>query len=282
MRRTAVIVTFLALTSACSPSASDSPSTQAGGSTDTTAPAAAPATTVSPVTTVDAQPTGADEPVVPCDAQAFRTAFGTKMRMNLCTTTWATGNTDKDTWNCPDAGCRQVSLYHLTDKWTKTAICDTQVPLTYWKGSCFKDDMTPVAATDIPPASIQCKVWAANASFTFIDETGCDINDDVINAAVTGACEHWSNNPILPLVKCDSGDGVTAAQKALRKAGFGSQTDGFMGPDTVKSVVAYQKAKKLKVSAMIDLTTWQSLFPANAGLPGKDLNGDGTITPDEF
>ena len=280
MRRSVVLVAFLAVSL---PACTNGTASVAGTATTNTTAAAVDTSVPGTSTTAPAaEPTGADEQLVPCDNQVFRAAFGTKMSMGLCTATWATGNTDKDTWNCPDAGCRQVNLFHKTDTWVKTVVCDTTVPLTYWKGSCFKPDMSAVTAADIPPASIQCRIWPANASFTFIAETGCDINEDVIAAATSGECTHWSNNPILPLVKCDSGDGVTAAQKALKKAGFGSQTDGFMGPATVKSVVAYQKAKNLKVSAMVDLPTWQSLFPGNAGLPGGDLNGDGTITPDEF
>lgn len=281
MRRLVVAAAVLCSLTGCSGSGGSTPDATTDGSVAESSTAVAP-TSVAPGTTVAAQPTGADEPLVECDTKAFRAAFNTKMSMGLCTATWATGNTDKDTWNCPDAGCRQVSLFHLTDTWKKTVVCDSTVPLTYWSGSCFKPDMTAVTAADIPPASIQCRLWPANSSFTFIAETGCDINDDVIKAATSGDCTHWSNNPILPLVKCDSGNGVTAAQKALRKAGFGSQTDGFMGPATVKSVVEFQKSKKLKVTAMVDLPTWQALFPGNAGLPGKDLNGDGTVTPDEF
>ena len=238
--------------------------------------------TVAPTTTVDAQPTGEDEPLKECDTAEFRAAFKTKMVMGKCTTTWATGNTDRDTWNCPDGGCRQVSLYRFSGTWTKTAVCDTTQPLTYWKGSCYHEDMTPMQATDIPPPSIQCKIWPANTQIAFLQETGCKITKDVVTSLMSGKCDHWTQSPNLPLVKCDSGAGVRAAQSALRKAGFATDVDGFFGPGTAKAVFDYQSKNGITATSMIDLDTWKSLFPGNAGLKGRDSNNDGVITPDEF
>lgn len=229
-----------------------------------------------------AEPTGADEPLTECNLEEFKAAFGTKMVMDKCTATWAVGNTDRDTWNCGKRGCRQANLYHLSGSWTKTAVCDTTQPLTYWRGSCYHEDMTPVQATDIPPPSVQCRIWPANTSVNYLQETGCAITKDVIAAMMSGKCDGWTQNPKLPLVKCDSGDGVRAAQVALRKAGFSTDVDGYFGPRTAKAVYDYQTKNGITATAMIDVDTWKSLFPGNAGLRGKDANNDGVITPDEF
>ena len=253
-------------------------------STEDTASAAteAPSTTTQVATTVAAEPTGADEELVTCDTAAFRAAFNTKMVMDKCTATWAVGNTDRDTWNCPDAGCRQVNLYHLSGTWTKTAVCDTTQPLTYWKGSCYHEDMTPVLATDIPPASIQCRIWRANTSVNHIGITGCALTKDVIAELTTGKCTGWTQNAVLPLVKCDTGQGVKAAQRALRKAGMSTDIDGFFGPGTARAVHDWQKKNGITATGVIDLASWKALFPGNAGLSGKDANNDGVITPDEL
>lgn len=233
-------------------------------------------------TSVADEPSGADEELVQCDNAAFRDAFKTKMIMDRCTTTWAVGNSDKDTWNCPKAGCRQVNLYHLSGTWAKTAVCDSTQPLTYWKGSCYHEDMSPVTAADIPPPSVQCKLWRANTSITYIEMTGCPLTKEVINDLTTGKCTGWTQNLILPIVKCDSGPGVRAAQAALRKAGMSNSVDGYFGPGTARAVYDWQKKNGITPTGMIDLASWKALFPGNAGLRGKDANGDGTITPDEL
>ena len=280
-----LLVGAVAALTACSGNAtSGGSSAPPQDSTVDTAAAAEVTTTVAAATTVAAvaEPTGADEPLAKCDTKAFKAAFNTKMVMDRCTTTWAVGNSDRDTWNCAKGGCRQVGLYHLSGSWTKTAVCDTTQPLTYWKGSCYHEDMSPVQATDIPPASVQCKLWPANTSVNFLQETGCEITKDVITTMMSGKCDHWTQNPNLPLVKCDSGAGVRAAQAALRKAGMSTDVDGFFGPGTAKAVYNYQSKKGITPTSMIDLETWKSLFPGNAGVKGKDSNKDGVITPDEF
>ena len=254
--------------------------------TDTTKARTDTSTTALPAatsTTVQEQPTGPDEPLVDCDTAAFRRVFGTKMAMDRCTATWAVGNTDRDTWNCPDAGCRQVNLYRLSGTWTKTAVCDTTQPLTYWKGSCYHEDMTPVVAADIPPPSVQCRLWPANTDINNIGITGCAVTKEVIAAMTSGRCTGWLNNEVLPLVKCDHGAGVKAAQRALRKAGMPTDIDGYFGPGTARAVYDWQKKNGVTPTGMIDLATWKALFPSNTGLDArKDANGDGTVTPDEL
>lgn len=279
--RVLAVVALTVLASACSSGGTlSTDTTQSGDAAATSVPTES--TLPSTSTTAVAEPSGADEDVVECDVKALRAALNSKMKMDLCTTSWAVGNTDRDTWNCPKAGCRQISLFHLDGAWKKTVVCDSTQPLTYWKGSCYREDMTSVQATDIPPPSIQCKIWPANTDFNFLTVTGCKATKEVIAAATTGACTHWSQNFILPLVKCDSGTGIRLAQGVLKKAGYSVQVDGYFGPSTAKAVFDFQKKQGIEQTGMIDLPTWQKLFPNNSGLRGKDTNNDGTITPDEL
>lgn len=275
---------LILITTACAPHsilpgdtkvpAESKSSTTTGTETAATAAGGAPTTV--------AQPTGADEPLVKCDNAEFRKALRTKMVMDRCTTTWAVGNSDRDTWNCPKSGCRQVNLYHLSGTWAKTAVCDSTQPLTYWKGSCYHEDMTPVLATDIPPPSVQCKIWRANTDLNHIETTGCPVTKEVIADLTSGKCTGWVPNAVLPLVKCDSGNAVKAAQRALRKAGMTTDIDGYFGPGTARAVYEWQKKNGITPTGMIDLASWKALFPGNQGLPRKDANGDGTVTPDEL
>lgn len=264
--------------SACSSGSNTAPagSTATEGST-TVAPGTS---TVTPTT--GAQLSTVDEPVVECDTKAFRAAFNTKMVMDACTTTWAVGNTDRDTWNCPDAGCSQVDLYHYTgNTWRSTATCHVDQPLTYWKGSCYRADMSPVTAADIPSAAIQCRIWPMNRNLRYISETGCEPTAADIKAMVSAPCTRWSDNPSLPLEKCDSGRAVTVLQKKLSSAGHSVRADGYFGGETVAAVMAEQKKAGLQQTGLVDLPTWQALFPANTGLDGTDANGNGVLEPDE-
>ena len=114
-------------------------------SPDTSVVALTVPTTVAVTSTTEAQLSTVDEPVVECDVKALRAAFKSKMVLDTCTTTWAVGNTDRDTWNCSKDGCSQVDLYHLDGgTWRSTATCHVDQPLTYWKGSCYRADMAQV------------------------------------------------------------------------------------------------------------------------------------------
>ena len=274
----AALLAAIAL-SACSSGSTSSPD----GSTN-----ALDATTVVPTTatvtsTTEAQLSTADEPLVECDTKVFRAAFNTKMVMDACTTTWAVGNTDRDTWNCSKDGCDQVDLFHLTgNTWMSTATCHVDQPLTYWKGSCYKADMTPVTAADIPSAAIQCKIWPMNRNLRYIYETGCEPTEADIKAMVSAPCTHWYDNPSLPLEKCDSGFGVKVLQKKLASAGHNVRADGYFGGETVSAVMGEQKKAGLQQTGLVDLPTWKALFPGNAGLSGKDANGNGVLEPGEI
>lgn len=245
---------------------------------ETVAPSTVPAST-----TTEAPFATADEPAARCDTDGLRAAFKSKMVMGACTANWAAGNLDRDTWNCPDRGCRQVRLFHrVGGKWTATAVCDSSLPLTLWRVSCFRGDLTAVTVDHIPSPAIQCRVWPANVALRNVAETGCTPPKSVIADALKGKCERWSENFKLPLEKCDSGSAVRLVQKALVKAGHALDPDGYFGSDTVRAVMEVQKGASLLATGLVDLGTWRVIFPANAGLKGSDTNGDGVISAEEL
>lgn len=253
----------------------------AGQAPVTTSPAAS--TTVVSTTTTEPQLSTADEPLVECDNSVFREAFGEKMRMNLCTENWASGNSDRDTWNCPDEGCRQVRLYTRENgAWRSTAVCDTRYPLTLWKVTCFRTDLQPVTVADVPSPAIQCRIWPTNVALRNVSETGCKPPQSVIDEATRGRCTRWVENLALPIEKCDSGRVVRIVQKRLDALGFDTDVDGYLGPGGVAAVMAFQKTNSLMATGLVDLATWRALFPSNEGLRGTDTDGDGVITPDEL
>ena len=260
-----------------------------GGSTttDTASDSSAPADTVVTTTvatsTTEPQLSTADEPAVECDSSMFRAAFGEKMRMLQCTENWASGNSDRDTWNCPDTGCRQVRLYvRENGTWRSTAVCDTRYPLTLWKTACYRTDLQPLTVADVPSPAIQCRIWPTNVALRNVSETGCTPPQSIINEATRGKCTGWTENLALPLEKCDSGRAVRTVQKRLVALGFDTDVDGYLGPGGVAAVMAFQKKNGIMATGLVDLATWRALFPGNAGLKGTDTDGDGVITPDEL
>lgn len=248
---------------------------------DTTVSSAS--TTVVVTTTTEPQLSTVDEPLVECDNTLFREAFGEKMRMNLCTENWATGNSDRDTWNCPDEGCRQVRIYRRDNgTWRATATCDTQYPLTIWKASCFRPDLEPVSAADIPSPAVQCRIWPANVQLRNVSETGCEPPQSVIDEATRGKCTRWTENLRLPLEKCDSGRAVRVLQKRLVALGYDMEIDNYFGPGGVTAIMDFQRKNSIFATGLVDLATWRALFPSNEGLRGTDTDGDGVVTPDEL
>lgn len=83
-------------------------------------------------------------------------------------------------------------------------------------------------------------------------------------------------NDILPIVKCDKGEGVRYVQEIL-----GVEADSYFGNDTFNALIDFQSSNGLPLTGTIDEATWMALDPMQSG-PGSDLNEDGLVTPDEF
>jgi KAP family P-loop domain/Putative peptidoglycan binding domain len=65
-----------------------------------------------------------------------------------------------------------------------------------------------------------------------------------------------------------AGDDVLQAQSALRDAGFDpGELDGVFGPDTEGAVLAFQRARGLVPSAVVDEATWGALATLDRGEP---------------
>ena len=70
-----------------------------------------------------------------------------------------------------------------------------------------------------------------------------------------------------------SGNGVTKLQQRLTALGYTVSVTGYYGEQTTTQVTKFQKAKKLKQTGVVDLTTWNRLFSIN------DISAGAWIAP---
>ena len=149
----------------------------ATSSTDSTVAVIAATTTV-PLATTTTLPALSNPPSgeksITCNNKAIGAIYGEKLRLEYCTDTWAMGDTDVDTWNCPKTGCEQTRLYHLADgKWSTTAICRRDKPLTQYALNCYIPNAGPATLAEIPPSDVACQIWITNRALKYVEETGC-------------------------------------------------------------------------------------------------------------
>jgi len=242
----------------CSQGAASEATTTTATPATTAAPA--PTTTIAPATTTTLPP---DENLVDCPVAQFREQFKTKVKMLRCTETWALGLFDRDTWNCDSDGCDDTRVFHLENgAWVKKATCYLDAPLTPARRRCYIPDVGVATDADLPPANIACKIWPENSALKWIDETGCPLDEQVIEQTIATKCETWTPNEQLPLEPCDSGPMVKKLQRALRAKGYSVDIDGFNGPGTVKSLAKFQSDSGLKRTGIGDEATWQALTGA--------------------
>lgn len=260
-------------------------SSSSEANTDTTpAPVIATTTTVLSTTTIAPllnPPSG--ETAIPCNSKAIGASFGEKLRLEKCTTTWAFGDTDRDSWNCPDAGCAQTRLFHLQDdKWVNTATCQRNLPLTRYAMSCYVPNVGAATLAQLPPSDVACLIWPANTLLKYTSETGCTPSTADIAAQMNGACTGYFAAVEFPVEKCDSGTAVRVMQDRLKRSGFSTNVDGYFGPSMAKAVYDFQGKVKLPQTGMIDKATWVAIEPNQASLPGTDRNNDGVVDPGEL
>ena len=277
MKRVVSVVLLALSITACS-------STPDANSATTPAPIIATTTTMQSTTTVAPLLNPASgETSVPCDSKAIGSSYGEKLRLEKCTATWAFGDTDRDSWNCPDAGCAQTRLFHLQDnKWVNTATCQRNLPLTRYAMSCYIPNVGAATLAQIPPSDVACLIWPANTLLKYTSETGCTPSKADITAQMNGACTGYFAAVEFPVEKCDSGTAVRLMQDRLKKAGFSTNVDGYFGPSMAKAVYDFQGKVKLPQTGMIDKATWIAVEPNQASLPGTDRNKDGVVDPGEL
>ena len=254
-------------------------------STENTATAAIPTSasvaTTSTTPSVFNPPSG--EQRIECDSKAIGALYGEKLLLEACTPTWAVGDTDRDSWNCPPEGCLQTRLFHLENNtWTTTAMCDRRYPLTRFASSCYVPNVGLATLNLIPPSDVACLIWAPNTALRFISETGCTPSKQSIAAELKTPCDGYFMPQELPMQKCAQGEAVRRVQQAVSALGFKTQVDGYFGPALAQKVFEFQGTKKLLQTSLLDESTWRALFPDQSVLPGTDRNNDGLITPNEF
>jgi hypothetical protein len=236
----------------------------ATSSTDSTVAAIAATTTVATTPTSTTIPALSNPPsgekTVPCNNKAIGAIYGEKLRLEYCTDTWAMGDTDVDTWNCPKTGCEQTRLYHLADgKWSTTAICHRDKPLTQYALNCYIPNAGPATLAEIPPSDVACQIWITNRALKYVEETGCTPSKADIEAGLKGECTGYFQAVALPFEKCDQGPLITEMQKLLRAEGYSVSVDGYFGPAMAMAVYKYQQKKQLAVMGFINQATYTAL-----------------------
>lgn len=276
----ALSVFLIVLVAACGSRSQEQSDVSSSATTDS----AITANTLAATTTiVEIKNPPSGEKLIDCNSKAISTSVGEKVKPEACTATWAFGDTDRDSWNCPDEGCDQTRIWKLVnEKWTTTAICYRNQPLTRFSRSCYIPNVGPATLAEIPPSDVACAIWPTNRSLKWIEETGCEPRKADIDAALSGKCDGYFAAVALPVERCDQGRAVTEMQKRLRAAGFETQVDGYFGEKMARAVYDFQAKNNLLKSGVIDTATWKALEPNQSTLPGTDRNNDGLITPDEF
>ena len=92
------------------------------------------------------------------------------------------------------------------------------------------------------------------------------------------SCGAYVFNDQYPIRRCDQGYAVVIIQGALVTAGYTVDVDGYLGPDTESAIRDFQLNQGLEVDGLVGPHTWLTLVGQQ---PGWDLDGNGTVDPDE-
>lgn len=282
MKRALLALACVSTLAACSTSASTSDTDSTA--VDTTVVDTIDVSTTTTVAITTTTVSTIEEKVVECDEDAIGVDMKTKVKMERCTENFGIGNTDKNTWNCPDDGCREASLFkRVNGKWSTNTMCRKDQPMVTPMRLCYRTDKAAVATDDdVFPPRIACALWDANSALRFVSFTGCEPSATAIKESLTKKCQgEWVQNEYLPFETCDSGTMVKRAQKVMKAAGLTTELDGFYGSDNAKQIAAFQEKNGLRKTGMLDIDTWRKLI-AVAPVKGTDRDGDGVITPDEM
>ena len=202
------------------------------------------------------------ETEIPCDTQAISQSYGEKVNVEKCTTTWAVGDTDRDSWQCGDEGCRQTRLYRFTNnKWTDTATCLRELPLTRFASSCFVPNVGLATIDLIPPQDVACILWPANSLPKYVKETQCDVNENEVLKSFDTKCEGFFEKTTLPLEKCHQGALVQQALVKLQQLKYVRNVDIYFGPEMARAVFEFQTDNNLARTGILDDDTWNLLNP---------------------
>lgn len=134
-----------------------------------------------------------------------------------------------------------------------------------WYGSCGR------------PCGLLSYTW--NSSSSRLE--GVEANERQASSIRGVYCTAFSFVDGLPLKKCQEGFSIQYLQTFLNELGYELEVDGYFGSDTTFAVQHFQKANNLRATGIVELDTWRILTMGKA-LPGRDLNGDGVVAPEEL
>lgn len=205
-------------------------------------------------------PSGEKE--IPCDTQAISRSYGEKVKAEKCTATWAVGDTDRDSWNCEEEGCRQTRLYRFANnKWVDTAICLRELPLTRYASSCFVPNVGLATIDLIPPQDVACILWPTNSQPKYVKETKCVFDESEVLKSFDTKCEGFFEKTTLPLEKCHQGALVQQALVKLQQLKYVRNVDIYFGPEMARAVFEFQTDNNLMRTGILDDETWNLLNP---------------------
>ena len=202
------------------------------------------------------------ETEIPCDAKTISASYGEKVNVEKCTETWAVGDTDRDSWQCEDEGCRQTRLYRFTDnKWTDTATCSRELPLTRYASSCFVPNVGLATIDLITPQDVACILWPTNSLPKYVKETQCAFDESQVLKSFDTKCEGFFEKTTLPLEKCHQGALVQQALTKLQQLKYVRNVDIYFGPEMARAVFEFQTDNNLPRTGILDDETWNLLNP---------------------
>lgn len=249
-RTSLALLGFVVLGAGCVTTTSSTPTTPDSSSTATT--------TTTPIQLVPAS----GEKEVACDAKAISASYGEKVKVEKCTETWAVGDTDRDSWNCEDEGCRQTRLYRFANnKWSDTAICLRELPLTRYASSCFVPNVGLATIDLIPPQDVACILWPTNSQPKYVKETQCVFDESEVLKSFDTKCEGFFEKTTLPLEKCHQGALVQQALVKLQQLKYVRNVDIYFGPEMARAVFEFQTDNNLLRTGILDDETWKALNP---------------------
>ena len=129
----------------------------------------------------------------------------------------------------------------------------------------------------LPAVLVACGSGSSSPTTTTSPATTTTVAEVVAQPVHCG--NKFIYNEELPLKPCDQGTGVESVQSQLVNAGFQVDIDNYYGQGTETAVRQYQAAHGLPVTGIVDFETYKKL---GTNYAGKDMNGDGVITPMEF
>lgn len=218
-----------------------------------------------------------------CSNDSIEAAVGEPASFR-CFGVWASLMPDSYAKECTE--CESVLLYKWeSGKWNLKGNCHQynileDGPCSGLSGRIQNPEM--VEFSDFPDKKTACEIWDANTWLRNIARTGCTPSKDSVQYDRTEPCDTYYDYSALPIGRCEKGRAVRSIQKHLIAGGAKIDLDGYFGTGTVVAVMDFQTAHGLPMSGYVDETTWKTLIPNQAELPGADSNGDGLVTPDEF